>query len=317
MRKSPNTCRDTPERSRGRSPLRQSRCWIWKRESKITAGFTEEDQHFLRLAGEVLTNQTRQIVEHWRSHIIANIPNLPDIPECPGRSDPRIPGGQQSSLRAMDPGYLPAALRSGLALTISRKLHCAIRARKRTRSTESNRHRMYPARHIAFTAVMNETLKPYLCVEEGAISAAYRGPATDAMPTPKPTTNRDTTRTQVPGAEALPQRARREQHTADHHGLLAAQPVSQAARQQRPDQRAQGDPAGHHLLQGGAEMQVLGNEPERAGDDPRSYPNSRPVRMTTRPTMNSQNRNRPKMSFGVTCPALASAAVVAISFPPE
>ena len=28
---------------------------------KTSAGFTEEDQHYLRIAGEVLTNQTRQV----------------------------------------------------------------------------------------------------------------------------------------------------------------------------------------------------------------------------------------------------------------
>ena len=43
---------------------------------KTSAGFTEEDQRYLQLAGEVLTGQTKQIVDHWRSGIIANIPNL-------------------------------------------------------------------------------------------------------------------------------------------------------------------------------------------------------------------------------------------------
>ena len=37
------------------------------------AGLTHEDHHFLRLAGEVLADQTKQIVEHWRSGIIASI----------------------------------------------------------------------------------------------------------------------------------------------------------------------------------------------------------------------------------------------------
>jgi Protoglobin len=43
---------------------------------KVSVGFTEEDQNYLQLAGEVLADQTRQIVEHWRSGIIARIPNL-------------------------------------------------------------------------------------------------------------------------------------------------------------------------------------------------------------------------------------------------
>jgi hypothetical protein len=43
---------------------------------KISAGFTDEDQGYLRLAGEVLADQTAQIVHHWRNGIIASIPNL-------------------------------------------------------------------------------------------------------------------------------------------------------------------------------------------------------------------------------------------------
>ena len=43
---------------------------------KVSVGFTVEDQRYLELAGEVLADQTRQIVHHWRSGIIAGIPNL-------------------------------------------------------------------------------------------------------------------------------------------------------------------------------------------------------------------------------------------------
>ena len=43
---------------------------------KVSVGFTEEDERYLRLAGEVLDGQTKQIVAHWRSGIIASIPNL-------------------------------------------------------------------------------------------------------------------------------------------------------------------------------------------------------------------------------------------------
>ena len=43
---------------------------------KTSAGFTEEDRRYLQLAGEVLTGQTKEIVNHWRSGIIASIPNL-------------------------------------------------------------------------------------------------------------------------------------------------------------------------------------------------------------------------------------------------
>jgi hypothetical protein len=43
---------------------------------KTSAGFTDEDARYLRIAGEVLKDQTSQIVAHWRSGIIAGIPNL-------------------------------------------------------------------------------------------------------------------------------------------------------------------------------------------------------------------------------------------------
>ena len=43
---------------------------------KTSAGFTDEDQRYLQLAGEVLAGQTKQIVDHWRSGIIASIPKL-------------------------------------------------------------------------------------------------------------------------------------------------------------------------------------------------------------------------------------------------
>jgi hypothetical protein len=45
-------------------------------ELKVTVGLREEDERYLRLAGEVLGDQVKQVVEHWRSRIIASIPNL-------------------------------------------------------------------------------------------------------------------------------------------------------------------------------------------------------------------------------------------------
>ena len=40
---------------------------------KITVGLTADDERYLRLAGEVLTGQTRAVVLHWRSQIIASL----------------------------------------------------------------------------------------------------------------------------------------------------------------------------------------------------------------------------------------------------
>src|ERR1700759_5039783 len=45
-------------------------------EIKAGAGFTEEDERYLRLAGEILQEQTHAIVHMWRAQIIAGIPHL-------------------------------------------------------------------------------------------------------------------------------------------------------------------------------------------------------------------------------------------------
>ncbi len=42
---------------------------------KQSVGFTEEDQKYLRMAGEVLADQTKQLVDKWRG-IIAETPHL-------------------------------------------------------------------------------------------------------------------------------------------------------------------------------------------------------------------------------------------------
>jgi hypothetical protein len=56
-----------------------AKSWISLQELEqlqISVGFNAEDERYLRLAGEVLGGQTKQIVEHWRSGIIAGIPHL-------------------------------------------------------------------------------------------------------------------------------------------------------------------------------------------------------------------------------------------------
>ena len=53
-------------------------------ELQITAGFTAEDRRYLQRAGEVLADQTKRIVDHWRSGIIAGIPHLAKHSRAPG-----------------------------------------------------------------------------------------------------------------------------------------------------------------------------------------------------------------------------------------
>ncbi len=133
---------------------------------KISAGFTEEDQHFLRLAGEVLTNQTRQIVEHWRSHIIANIPNLARHSRTP-QGDP-IPEYLAASNLRFEQWILDTCLRPYDQDWINYQQEIALRhtSAKKNKVDGVQSTPYVPLRDIiAFTAVMNETLKPYLAAK--------------------------------------------------------------------------------------------------------------------------------------------------------
>jgi hypothetical protein len=138
-------------------------------ELKISAGFTEEDQHYLRLAGEVLADQTKQIVDHWRSGIIASIPNLarhsrsPEgnaLPEYLAASNLRF---QQwildTCLRPYDQDWIN--YQQEIALR-----HTSLKKNKIDR-IQSTPH--VPLRDIiAFIAIMNETIKPYLAAKENS-----------------------------------------------------------------------------------------------------------------------------------------------------
>ncbi len=66
---------------------------------KTSAGFTEEDERYLHLAGNVLADQTKQIVEHWRAEIIArDSESGATFSLTGGRSDSRLPGEEQPPL---------------------------------------------------------------------------------------------------------------------------------------------------------------------------------------------------------------------------
>ena len=133
---------------------------------KISAGFTEEDQHFLQLAGEVLTNQTRQIVEHWRSNIIASIPNLARHSRTP-QGDP-IPEYLAASNLRFEQWILDTCLRPYDQDWINYQQEIALRhtSSKKNKVDGVQSTSYVPLRDIiAFTAVMNETIKPYLAAK--------------------------------------------------------------------------------------------------------------------------------------------------------
>jgi Protoglobin len=130
---------------------------------KVAAGFTAQNEHFLRMAGEVLADQTQQIVLQWRSGIIASIPHLarhsrtPEgepIPEYLGQSNLRF---QQwildTCLRPYDQDWLNYQQEIALRHTSLKK-----------NQADGVRSTPFVPFHdiVAFVAVMNETIKPYL-----------------------------------------------------------------------------------------------------------------------------------------------------------
>jgi hypothetical protein len=130
---------------------------------KVTVGFTSEDEQFLRMAGEVLANQTKRIVEHWRSGIIASIPNLARHSRTP-EGDPIPQYLAQSNLR-FEQWILDTCLRPYDQDWLNYQQEIALRHTSlRKNQADGVRSTTYvPFRDIvAFVAVLNDTIKPYL-----------------------------------------------------------------------------------------------------------------------------------------------------------
>jgi hypothetical protein len=130
---------------------------------KISAGFTEHDEHYLRMAGEVLRGQTREIVAQWRSGIIAGIPHLARHSRTPEGSP--IPEYLSRSNLRFEQWILDTCLRPYDQAWIDYQEEIA-RRHTSTRKNVVDHVRSTP--HvpledvIAFVAVMNETIRPYL-----------------------------------------------------------------------------------------------------------------------------------------------------------
>jgi hypothetical protein len=130
---------------------------------KISVGFTEEDKRYLQLAGEVLADQTRQIVEHWRSGIIASIPNLARHSRT--RDGDAIPDYLAKSNLRFQQWILDTCLRPYDQDWINYQEEIALRhtSLKKNKIDGVRSTPYVPLRDIiAFIAVINETIKPYL-----------------------------------------------------------------------------------------------------------------------------------------------------------
>jgi hypothetical protein len=137
---------------------------------KVSVGFTDEDQRYLKLAGEVLAHQTQQIVHHWRSGIIAGIPNLARHSRTP--QGDAIPDYLAKSNLRFEQWILDTCLRSYDQDWINYQQEIALRHTSlKKNKVDGVRSTPYvPLRDIiAFIAVMNETIKPYLAAKGNSV----------------------------------------------------------------------------------------------------------------------------------------------------
>lgn len=132
-------------------------------ELKASVGMTVEDEQYLRLAGQVLADQTAQVVEHWRGRIIGSIPHLARHSRTPeGNAIPEYMA--KSNLRFRQ-WILDTCNRPYDEDWINYQEEIAWRHTSRKKNqVDGVRSTPYvPLRDIiAFIAVMNETIKPYL-----------------------------------------------------------------------------------------------------------------------------------------------------------
>jgi hypothetical protein len=133
---------------------------------KASAGFKAEDEQLLRLAGKVLASQTNQIVTHWRSGIIAGIAHLARHSRTPeGDAIPEYLA--QSNLR-FEQWILDTCLRPYDQDWLNYQQEIALRHTSvKKNQADGVRSTAYVPFHdiVAFVAVMNETIRPYLAAK--------------------------------------------------------------------------------------------------------------------------------------------------------
>jgi len=142
---------------------------------KITAGWTADDEASLRLAGEVLSDQTRAIIDHWRRRIIAAIPHLAIHSRSP--EGEALPEYAANSGARFERWILDTCLRTDDQDWLNYQHEIALRhMRPKKNQTDGVRSTAFvPFRHIvAFIPVMNETIRPYLAARGHSVTAVER-----------------------------------------------------------------------------------------------------------------------------------------------
>lgn len=140
---------------------------LWDLENlKVSVGWTEEDDQYRRMAGEVLADQTGPLVNHWRREIIGSIPNLIRHSRTPEGAP--IPEYQTKSGARFEQWVLDTCLRPYDQDWLNYQQEIALRhttlKKNKTDGVDSTPY--VPLRDIiAFVVVMNETIKPYLAAK--------------------------------------------------------------------------------------------------------------------------------------------------------
>jgi len=132
---------------------------------KQSVGFTKEDEQYLRMAGEVLADQTKQLVEKWRG-VIAETPHLAKHSRGPdGKAIARY--SENSGLRFQQ-WILDTCFRTYDRNWLNYQHEIALRhSRLKKNKTDGVPSTAYvPLRDVlAFTAVINGTIKPSLAAK--------------------------------------------------------------------------------------------------------------------------------------------------------
>ena len=148
----------------GKSDLAPSPVSLGELEQlKITVGFTTEDERYLRMAGEVLGDQTRAVVLHWRSQIIAQIPHLARHSRAADGS--ALPDYLAASNLRFEQWILDTCLRTYDRAWLDYQHEIAQRhtSAKKNRTDGVESTAFVPLRDVVgFVAVLNDTMRPYL-----------------------------------------------------------------------------------------------------------------------------------------------------------
>ena len=138
---------------------------------RISVGFTEGDQRWLRLAGEVLADQVTAIVTRWRSEIIASIPHL--ARHSRSLEGDKLPGYLAQSNLRFEQWILDTCLREYDQEWLNYQHEIALRhtSAKKNRTDGVESTAFVPYRDIAaFTTVLVETMKPYLAAKGNSVA---------------------------------------------------------------------------------------------------------------------------------------------------